>query len=199
MTSVGVRLGWAWGSRGASVSDPRRAVASTAAARPCGTSPAASSPPLGARAASPRPPPHAASHLLYRSGLAWRMSMCYGPTGRGTRTGHASGTRNRHGGATRGVCTAYGRCSTSARDVTSVRQPSGWGGRARPRYCIYNWTVRLRQIVSLHHSTQSFRAHPFARSLRRSPGVARSRPDRSPNGPVLLTWRTRCTAGRKDS
>eukprot|EP00966_Prymnesium_polylepis_P212933 4931590-Prymnesium_polylepis.1 len=28
--------------------------------------------------------------------------VCYGPTGRGTRTGHASGTRNRHGGATRG-------------------------------------------------------------------------------------------------
>eukprot|EP00966_Prymnesium_polylepis_P285069 6585726-Prymnesium_polylepis.1 len=30
------------------------------------------------------------------------VCVCYGPTGRGTRTGHASGTRNRHGGATRG-------------------------------------------------------------------------------------------------
>eukprot|EP00966_Prymnesium_polylepis_P170739 3946913-Prymnesium_polylepis.2 len=33
------------------------------------------------------------------------MRVCYGSTGRGTRMGHASGTRNRHGGATRGrVC-----------------------------------------------------------------------------------------------
>eukprot|EP00966_Prymnesium_polylepis_P241700 5589433-Prymnesium_polylepis.1 len=31
-----------------------------------------------------------------------RVCVCYGPTGRGTRTGHTSGTsRNRHGGATR--------------------------------------------------------------------------------------------------
>eukprot|EP00966_Prymnesium_polylepis_P336431 7391572-Prymnesium_polylepis.2 len=30
------------------------------------------------------------------------VCVCYGPTGRGTRTGHASGTRSRHGGATRG-------------------------------------------------------------------------------------------------
>eukprot|EP00966_Prymnesium_polylepis_P264970 6121819-Prymnesium_polylepis.1 len=30
------------------------------------------------------------------------ICACYGPTGRGTRTGHTSGTRNRHGGATRG-------------------------------------------------------------------------------------------------
>eukprot|EP00966_Prymnesium_polylepis_P318666 7360270-Prymnesium_polylepis.2 len=29
------------------------------------------------------------------------QAVCYGSTGRGTRTGHASGTRNRHGGATR--------------------------------------------------------------------------------------------------
>eukprot|EP00966_Prymnesium_polylepis_P323937 7380067-Prymnesium_polylepis.1 len=38
-----------------------------------------------------------------RSSTTHTMCVCYGSTGRaGTRTGRASGTRNRHGGATRG-------------------------------------------------------------------------------------------------
>eukprot|EP00966_Prymnesium_polylepis_P061798 1434171-Prymnesium_polylepis.1 len=49
-------------------------------------------------------PPSVCITGLQGGGREQGTRVCYGPTGRGTRKGHASGTRNRHahGGATRG-------------------------------------------------------------------------------------------------
>eukprot|EP00966_Prymnesium_polylepis_P155109 3582194-Prymnesium_polylepis.1 len=48
------------------------------------------------------------------------VCACYEPMGRGTRTGHAPGTRNRHVGATRGrVSVCYG--STGTADANRAR------------------------------------------------------------------------------